>query len=75
MLRSTNSTKSWNAISGQSYAAYHPKQCPGGSSGGSAVAVDLGLAWAAIGIEVREMLTISLLRHSKSLSLTLERRF
>jgi amidase len=74
MLRSTNSTKSWNAISGQSYAAYYPKQCPGGSSGGSAVAVDLGLVWAAIGTEVRKPLTIPLLRHLKSLSLTPERR-
>ncbi|RAR12529.1 amidase [Stemphylium lycopersici] len=51
MLRSTNSTKSWNAISGQGYATYFPKQCPGGSSGGNATAVDLGLAWAAVGTE------------------------
>lgn len=64
MLRSTNSTKSWNAISGQGYAAYYPKQCPGGSSGGNATAVDLGLAWAAIGTEVCASVSSQLCFHS-----------
>ena len=53
MFRSDNSSHGWNAIFGQTFGAYHPKQCPGGSSGGSAVAADLGLAWATIGTEVR----------------------
>ncbi|KAI9042780.1 putative amidase [Aspergillus affinis] len=33
------------------YAAYYPKQDPNGSSSGSAVATDLGLAFAALGTE------------------------
>lgn len=52
MFRSDNSSHGWNAVFGQIYGAYYPKQCPGGSSGGSAVASDLGLAWATIGTEV-----------------------
>ena len=52
MFRSDNSSHGWNAVSGQTYGAYYPKQCPGGSSGGSAVAADLGLAWATLGTEV-----------------------
>ena len=52
MFRSDNSSHSWNAMFGQMYGAYYPKQCPGGSSGGSAVATDLGLAWATLGTEV-----------------------
>ncbi|KAF2702951.1 amidase signature enzyme [Pleomassaria siparia CBS 279.74] len=51
MIRSSNSTHGWNAITGQTWGAYCEKQCPGGSSGGSAVAADLGLAWATIGTE------------------------
>ncbi|KAI0446133.1 amidase signature domain-containing protein [Xylaria telfairii] len=51
MFRSSNSTHAWSPIGGQIYGAYCPKQCPGGSSGGSAVATDLGLAWAALGTE------------------------
>ncbi|KOS18132.1 putative amidase [Escovopsis weberi] len=41
----------WSAHGGQALAAYHAAQSPGGSSGGSAVAADLGLAWAALGTE------------------------
>ena len=52
MFRSDNSSHAWNAVFGQIYGAYYPKQCPGGSSGGSAVASDLGLAWATLGTEV-----------------------
>lgn len=52
MFRSDNSSHGWNAVFGQIYGAYYPKQCPEGSSGGSAVASDLGLAWATIGTEV-----------------------
>ncbi|KAL8782375.1 MAG: hypothetical protein Q9195_009649 [Heterodermia aff. obscurata] len=51
MFRSSNSSHGWNAVCGQMYSAYYPKQCPGGSSGGSAVASDLGLAWATLGTE------------------------
>ncbi|PVI02693.1 amidase signature enzyme [Periconia macrospinosa] len=57
MLRSDNSTPSWNPISGQAYSGYYPKLCPGGSSGGSAVAADLGLAWAALGTETSGSIT------------------
>jgi amidase len=55
MFRSSTMSWSWNAVAGQAYGAYFPKQCPGGSSGGSAVAADLGLAWATVGTEVREL--------------------
>ncbi|KAK0724919.1 amidase signature domain-containing protein [Lasiosphaeris hirsuta] len=51
MFRADNWPHAWNPISGQTYGAYCAKQCPGGSSGGSAVAVDLGLCWAALGTE------------------------
>ncbi|OJD33686.1 amidase [Diplodia corticola] len=51
MFRASNSSHGWNAVSGQAYGAYCPRQCPGGSSGGSAVAADLGLAWATLGTE------------------------
>lgn len=56
MFRSDNSSHSWNAVFGQTYGAYCEKQCPGGSSGGCAVAVDLGLAWGAVGTEVGRIL-------------------
>ncbi|KAL4928752.1 putative amidase [Aspergillus undulatus] len=49
--RSLNSTHGWNAIGGQTYAAYYEQQDPSGSSSGSAVATDLGLAFAALGTE------------------------
>ncbi|KAM4057778.1 amidase [Hirsutella rhossiliensis] len=51
MFRSDNSSHAWNAVLGHTYGAYCPKQCPGGSSGGGAVAADLGLAWATLGTE------------------------
>ena len=53
MFRSDNSSHGWNAIVGQTYGAYCEKMCPGGSSGGCAVAVDTGLCWGAVGTEVR----------------------
>ncbi|WEW56772.1 amidase [Emydomyces testavorans] len=50
-FRSTNSSNGWSAYGGQVAGAYYPKQDPSGSSSGSAVSSDLGLAWAAIGAE------------------------
>ncbi|PWI68884.1 hypothetical protein PCL_01269 [Purpureocillium lilacinum] len=41
----------WSAHGGQTFAPYYESQEPCGSSGGSAVAVDLGLAFAALGTE------------------------
>lgn len=41
----------WSANGGQTHAAYHPNQDASGSSSGSGVAADLGLAWAALGTE------------------------
>ncbi|KAF6835081.1 glutamyl-tRNA amidotransferase subunit a [Colletotrichum plurivorum] len=49
--RSTNSSNGWSAYGGQVYAAYHPQQDPSGSSSGSGVASDLGLALASLGTE------------------------
>ncbi|KAL2817672.1 amidase signature domain-containing protein [Aspergillus cavernicola] len=49
--RSSISSNGWNARGGQTYAAYHEEQDPSGSSSGSAVATDLGLAFAALGTE------------------------
>lgn len=63
MFRANNWGHAWNPICGQTYGAYYPRQCPGGSSSGSAVAADLGLAWATIGTEVDispESLTIAI---------------
>lgn len=60
MFRADNSSHGWNAVFGQTYGAYYPKQCPGGSSGGSAVASDLGLAWATLGTEVGHIKTFAL---------------
>ncbi|KAI1177400.1 amidase signature domain-containing protein [Nemania sp. FL0916] len=51
MFRANNWGHAWNPICGQTYGAYYPRQCPGGSSGGCAVAADLGLAWATVGTE------------------------
>nr|KMM66813.1 LOW QUALITY PROTEIN: glutamyl-tRNA(Gln) amidotransferase subunit A [Coccidioides posadasii RMSCC 3488] len=50
-FRSTNSTNGWNAYGGQVTGAYYPNQDPSGSSSGSGVASDLGLAWATLGTE------------------------
>lgn len=41
----------WSAHGGQTYGAYHDKQNPSGSSSGSGVAADLGLALGALGTE------------------------
>ncbi|KAM0257931.1 hypothetical protein ACHAQJ_004089 [Trichoderma viride] len=41
----------WSSHGGQNFAAYHANQDPSGSSSGSGVATDLGLAWAALGTE------------------------
>ncbi|PHH68334.1 hypothetical protein CDD82_634 [Ophiocordyceps australis] len=51
MFRSSHWPHAWNPVLGQTYGAYCRRQCPGGSSGGSAVATDLGLAWATLGTE------------------------
>ncbi|KAJ9193918.1 hypothetical protein DTO166G4_5850 [Paecilomyces variotii] len=50
-FRSYNSSNGWSAYGGQTYDAYFPMQDPSGSSSGSGVASDLGLAFAAIGTE------------------------
>ncbi|RAL14473.1 putative amidase [Aspergillus homomorphus CBS 101889] len=50
-FRSFNSSNGWNARLGQTYGAYYPEQDPSGSSSGSAVATDLGLATFALGTE------------------------
>lgn len=52
MFRSTNTTNGWSAVGGQVMGAYAEKQDPSGSSSGSGVASDLGLAWATLGTEV-----------------------
>ena len=53
-VRSLNSSNGWSAQGGQTYGAYYPNQDPNGSSSGSAVSADLGLALAALGTEVSE---------------------
>ncbi|PGH02530.1 hypothetical protein AJ80_08841 [Polytolypa hystricis UAMH7299] len=50
-FRSTNSSNGWSAIGGQVMGAYVDMQDPSGSSSGSGVASDLGLAWATLGTE------------------------
>ncbi|KAE8372377.1 amidase signature domain-containing protein [Aspergillus bertholletiae] len=50
-FRSSNTSNGWSPRGGQTLGAYHPMQDPEGSSSGSAVAVDLGLAMAALGTE------------------------
>ncbi|KAL2840793.1 amidase signature domain-containing protein [Aspergillus pseudoustus] len=51
--RSRHASNGWNARGGQTYAAYHERQDPLGSSSGSAVATDLSLTFAALGTETR----------------------
>lgn len=46
-----NVTNGWSAYGGQTYGAYAHKQDPSGSSSGSGVASDLGLAFATLGTE------------------------
>ncbi|EFQ98456.1 glutamyl-tRNA(Gln) amidotransferase subunit A [Nannizzia gypsea CBS 118893] len=50
-FRSINSTNGWSAFGGQVTAAYIKNQDPSGSSSGSGVASDLGLAFATLGTE------------------------
>jgi amidase len=42
----------WSATGGQAHGAYHERMDPNGSSSGSAVGVDLGMAVLAVGSEV-----------------------
>lgn len=51
-FRSSNSTNGWSAYGGQVFGAYHHQQDPCGSSSGSGVGADLGLAFGTIGTEV-----------------------
>jgi len=46
-----STTIGWSAVGGECRAAYVPDQSPSGSSGGSAVAVSVGLAPVALGTE------------------------
>ncbi|RDA85969.1 hypothetical protein CP532_0828 [Ophiocordyceps camponoti-leonardi (nom. inval.)] len=50
-IRSRRHINGWSSHGGQVKAAYLPSQDPGGSSSGSAVAVDMGLAFAALGVD------------------------
>ena len=50
-IRSTNSISGWSAVGGQTRNPYDGERTPCGSSSGSAVAVAIGLAPAAIGTE------------------------
>ena len=51
-FRSHSSSNGWSARGGQTYGAFAPRQDPGGSSSGSAVAVALGLSVVSLGTEV-----------------------
>ena len=62
--RSSNSSNGWSAYGGQVTAAFVPNQDPSGSSSGSGVSSDMGLAFACLGTEVRRnQPTITLLTH------------
>ncbi|MEJ6789955.1 amidase [Brevundimonas sp. BR2-1] len=56
-IRSTNSISGWSAVGGQTRNPYDPERTPCGSSAGSAVAVAIGLAPAAIGTETDGSIT------------------
>ena len=56
-IRSTNSISGWSAVGGQTLNPYDPARTPCGSSSGSAVAVAIGLAPAAIGTETDGSIT------------------
>ncbi|CAL5872730.1 uncharacterized protein PFLUO_LOCUS6997 [Penicillium psychrofluorescens] len=56
-FRSTNSSNGWSAWGGQVIAAHVPNQDPSGSSSGSGVASDLGLAYASLGTETSGSIT------------------
>jgi amidase len=51
-IRSSNASHGWSARGGQLKGIFCDEQNPQGSSGGSAVATALGLAFAALGAEV-----------------------
>lgn len=62
--RSSNSSNGWSAYGGQVTAAFVPNQDPSGSSSGSGVSSDMGLAFACLGTEVRRnQPTVTLLTH------------
>lgn len=48
----------WSPRGGQTLGVYYPDSSPSGSSSGSAVAVALGLSVAALGTEVRLLLSL-----------------
>ncbi len=56
-IRSPNSISGWSAVGGQTRNPYDPARTPCGSSAGSAVAVAIGLAPAAIGTETDGSIT------------------
>jgi amidase len=56
-FRSSNSISGWSAVGGQTTNARDPRRTPCGSSAGSAVAVALGYAPAAIGTETDGSIT------------------
>lgn len=56
-IRSSESISGWSAVGGQTRNPYDPERTPCGSSAGSAVAVAIGLAPAAIGTETDGSIT------------------
>jgi amidase len=56
-MRSPRSFAGWSAVGGQTLNAFDPTRTPCGSSSGSAVAVAIGLAPAAIGTETDGSIT------------------
>lgn len=56
-IRSPNSISGWSAVGGQTRNPYDPERTPCGSSSGSATAVAMGLAPAAIGTETDGSIT------------------
>jgi len=56
-IRSTNSISGWSAVGGQTLNPYDAARTPCGSSSGSATAVAIGLAPAAIGTETDGSIT------------------
>ncbi|MDP3803556.1 amidase [Brevundimonas sp.] len=56
-IRSNNSISGWSGVGGQTRNPYDPARTPCGSSSGSAVAVAIGLAPAAIGTETDGSIT------------------
>jgi amidase len=53
-FRSTSGCSGWSPRGGQSRGIFYPDMKASGSSGGCAIAVALGLCFAAIGTEVRQ---------------------